>query len=85
MQDNDAASDHVDNLSRYASNKKATTSIQECHIATVTSGSETRDGASGYLNEDAREVRADEHVRVPLRLQLGVLLAAIEDDVLEHH
>ena len=85
VQDNDAAPDHVDNLCCYTSYKKPATSIQQSHVATVTSGSETGNGASGHLNEYARKVGADEDVRVPLRLQLGVLLAAIKDDVLEHH
>lgn len=85
VQDDDTASDHVDNLRCYTSDQEAASSIQQSHIATVTGGGETGDGAAGYLDEDAREVCPDEHVRVPLRLKLRVLLAAIEDDVLEHH
>jgi hypothetical protein len=42
-------------------------------------------GSSGDLDQNTREVRADEDVRVPLGLEFRVLLAAVEDDVLKHH
>ena len=59
--------------------------IEKSHVAAVACRGNAGDGTSSDLNEDAREVRADEDVRIPLCLEFGVLLAAVEDDVLEYH
>jgi len=84
MQDDHAAYHHVNNLSRNTSNEETATSIEKSHIAAIARGRNTRNCTSGDLDENAREVCADEDVRVPLGFEFGVLLTAVEDDVLKH-
>ena len=85
MQDDTTAHHHVNDLSRNPSDKETAARIEKSHVAAVACRGNAGDGTSSDLNEDAREVRADEDVRIPLCLEFGVLLAAVEDDVLEYH
>ena len=85
MQDDATAYHHVDDLSRNTSDKETAARIEKSHIAAIACRCDTGNRTSGDLNKNAREVRADEDVRIPLGLEFRVLLAAVEDDVLEHH
>jgi hypothetical protein len=85
MQNNTTAYHHVNDLGRNTSDEETATRIEECHVTAVACRRNTGNGSSGDLDQNTREVRADEDVRVPLGLEFRVLLAAVEDDVLKHH
>jgi hypothetical protein len=85
MQNDTTAHHHVNDLSRNTSNKEPTTRIEKSHIAAIACRRDAGNGTSSDLNQNSREVRADEDVRVPLGLEFRVLLAAVEDDVLKYH
>jgi len=85
MQDDTTAHHHVDNLSRYTSDEETAARIKKSHITAIACRRNTGNGSSGDLNENTRKVCADKDVRIPLRLEFRVLLAAVENDVFEHH
>jgi hypothetical protein len=72
MQDDATAYHHVDDLSRNTSDKETAARIEKSHIAAIACRCDTGNRTSGDLNKNARE-------------EFGVLLAAVEDDVLEYH
>jgi hypothetical protein len=68
MQDNTTASHHVNDLGRNTSDEEPTTRIEKSHIAAIACRRDAGNGTSSDLNQNAREVCADEDVRVPLAL-----------------
>jgi len=84
IQDDYTASHHVGDLGRHTSDEETATRIEKSHVGAIACRRDTGDGASSHLNKNARKVCADEDVRIPLRLEFGMLLATVEDDMLEH-
>lgn len=85
MQNDETTDHHVDDLGYDTSDQKTAASIEKRLVTAIACGRKTGNSATGDLNEDTGKVRSDEDVGVPLCLQLGVLLATVQNDVLENH
>jgi hypothetical protein len=85
MQDDATANHHVHDLSRNTSDQETAARVEKSHITAIACRRYAGNSTSGDLDKNASEVRADEDIRVPLRLEFRVLLTAVDDDVFEHH
>ena len=81
--DDDSAANHVGNLASHSSDEHSTTDVHESPVVSIASSRNTGDSAANTLDDDGCEIRANKDVRIPFRFQLRVVLAAVEDDVLE--
>lgn len=83
VNDDNSAANHVGDLASHSSDEHSTTDVHESPVVSIASSRNTGDSAANTLDDDGCEIRANKDVRIPFRFQLRVVLAAVEDDVLE--